>query len=240
MPRLLTASQIATGALRRIGAFAARDEAPDPDELDIALGNLDLIVGEMTGTMTCYWLVPDEFSLPLTAAQRQYDLKVAMGSSYPEDGVQFPLSAWLEYPANGGDRPRRKELEIIRRRTYLAKPRLDLPGEPEAIYIDRRDEPKLSTWPVIDLSGYSIVIHYQTYSGNLHESGGGRPHGLPVAWQRWAELAVAADIGDGPVRRLPQVRLTTLMQKAEAAKRDLRSFNNKEHSTRRAVAYRDV
>ena len=30
-----------------------------------------------------------------------------------------------------------------------------------------------------------------------------------------------------------------LMQKAEAAKRELKAFNNREHSKRRAVAYRD-
>ena len=51
--------------------------------------------------------------------------------------------------------------------------------------------------------------------------------------------ATAADIGDGPVRRLAGQRLQMLMQKAEAAKRELKAFNNREHSTRRAVAYRD-
>ena len=112
-------------------------------------------------------------------------------------------------------------------------------GEPSEVYIDRLTPPTLSTWPVIDQTGYSLLLHYQTYSPDLRDSGGDLPHGLPAAWQRWAELATAADIGDGPLGRLPGPRLQMLTQKAEAAKRELKAWNNREHTTRRAVAYRD-
>lgn len=238
MPRLLTAAQLAEGALRRIGSLSPRDQ-PDPDEIDIALGCLDLIVGELAGTMTCFWLVPAEFTLPLTADTPSYNLLTALGSSYPEAGLQFPLSAYLLHPVDGDGNQRKVPLPIVRRRTFLEHEQAAQSGEPSEVYIDRLTPPTLSTWPVIDQTGYSLLLHYQTYSPDLRDSGGDLPHGLPAAWQRWAELATAADIGDGPLGRLPGPRLQMLTQKAEAAKRELKAWNNREHTTRRAVAYRD-
>jgi hypothetical protein len=238
MPRLLTAAQIAEGALRRIGSLSPRDQ-PDPDELDIALGALDLIVGELAGTMTCYWLVPAEFTLSLTSGTASYDLLTALGSSYPDAGLQFPLSAYLLYPVDGDGNQRKTPVEIVRRRAFLAHEQAAQAGAPSEIYIDRLTPPTLSTWPVIDQTGYSLLLHYQTYSADLREDGGNRPHGLPAAWQRWAELATAADIADGPLGRLPGPRVQMLIQRAAEAKRELKAYNNREHSTRRAVAYRD-
>lgn len=237
MPRLLTAAKIAEGALQRIGAFSLRDEAPDPDELDVALDKLDLLVGEMAGTMTCYWLVPDEFTFTLTATTASYNLLTTLGSDYPEEGLQFPLSAYLKYPAASGGR--RVPLKIARRREFLAHDHPTQPGSPTEVYIDRRDPPTLKPWPIIALPDHQMVLHYQTYSGDLTESAGARPHGMPAAWQRWAELATAADIGDGPVRRLKGDVLARLQRERDRAKITLTAFNNKEHSTRRPVAYRD-
>lgn len=238
MPHLLTAAQIAEGALRRAGSLSPRDQV-DPDELDIALRHLDLIVGELAGTMTCFWLVPGEFTFSLTAGTQSYNLLTTLGSAYPDEGLQFPLSAYLRYPADSDGVTRKVPIEIVRRRAFLDHEQGAQEGTPTEVYIDRRDPPTLSTWPVINLTGYSIVLHYQTYSGDLTETGGNRPHGLPAAWQRWAELATAADIADGPIGRLPGPRVQMLIQRAAEAKRELKAFNNREHSTRRAVAYRD-
>jgi len=238
MPRLLTVAQIAEGALRRIGSLSPRD-TPDPDELEIAISALDLIVSELAGTMTCYWLVPAEFTLPLRAGTTSYNLLTALGSSYPDAGLQFPLSAYLLYPVDSDGNQRKVPIEIVRRRTFLAHEQADQAGAPLEVYIDRLDPPTLKTWPVIDQTGYSLILHYQTYSADLTETEGNRPHGLPAAWQRWAELATAADLADGPLGRLPAPRVQLLMQRAADAKRDLKAFNNREHSTRRAVAYRD-
>lgn len=240
MPRLLTAAKIAEGALQRIGAFASHDEAPDPDELEIALGKLDLIVGELAGVMTCYWLVPDEFVMPLVAGQSDYNLLTALGSDYPDEGLQFPLSAYLQYPPTvPPSTTRRVPIEIVRRRTFLAHDQLDQGGYPEEIYIDRLDPPTLRTFRTINLPGYAIVLHYQTYAADQTASEGAHKHGLPAAWQRWAEIATACDIGDGPVRRIKPDALGRLKQEREMALIRLRSFNNREKSTRRAVAYRD-
>lgn len=238
MPRLLTAAQIAEGALRRAGSLSPRDQV-DPDELDIALRQLDLIVGELTGTMTCFWLVPGEFTFDLVSGTQSYNLLTTLGSSYPDEGLQFPLSAYLQYPADSDGVTRKVPLEIVRRRAFLDHEQGAQEGTPTEVYIDRRDPPTLSTWPVINLDDYSLVLHYQTYSGDLSETGGNRPHGLPAAWQRWAELATAADLADGPIGRLPTARVQMLIQRAADAKRELKAHNNKEHSTRRAVAYRD-
>ncbi|MDL2425360.1 hypothetical protein M2C68_22715, partial [Pseudomonas sp. BAgro211] len=65
-----------------------------------ALHHLDEIVGELTGTMTTYWLVPAEFVFPLSPGTRTYNLKQVLGSAYPAQGLQFPLSAYLQYPPN--------------------------------------------------------------------------------------------------------------------------------------------
>jgi len=233
--RLLTAAQLAEGALRRIGALGPHDAGADADELDVALHHLDLVVGELAGAMTCTWLVPAELVLPLAAGTRSYDLKVALGADWPENGLQFPLSAWLQ--DSGG---RRRALAIARRRGFLAHADPDEPGEPREVYIDRRHPPTLATWPVIAQPGSALVLHVQTFASDLRESGGNRPHLLPAAWQRWGELATAADIGDGPVRRLQGDALARLRQEREVAKRALAAHQNREHATRRAVAYREV
>ena len=237
MPRLFTATQIADLALQKIGAFSPRDGAADPDEQDRALAWLDLVVGHLTGTRNCYWLIPNEFTLPLTVGQREYDLMTVMGADYPEGGIQFIRSVWLLHP--NVTPTRRTPIKLLRRAEYDAIELRNQSGTPEQVYIDRQNLPKLSVWPVTSLTGYSLALDYYTYSQDLLDTSGNRPHGLPAAWQLWASVATAAEIGDGPVRRLKPETIKGLQAQAERARKQLDAHHNAEQVRPRFVRYRD-
>jgi hypothetical protein len=236
MPRLLTALQIATEALMEIGAFSTKDVAPDPDELDRALSALDLRVQQETGTMRTYWLIPADFTIPLAAGQASYNLMTVLGAQYPRDGIQFALSASLQPPGGLARIP----LDIIRRDDLEALSLPTQPGQPESVYVDRKDPPTLTITPVINLPGYSVLLTAQVFSTNHTTNKGAEQHGMPAAWQRWAILATAEDIGAGKVRRLPQIELSDLRARSKEAFEKLAAFSNKERFGRkRFTQYRD-
>jgi len=236
--RLLTAKDLAVKALRKVGSFAPHDEGPDPDELAIALESLDMLVGQLAGSMRLWFLVPEEFTVPLTGGTGSYNLRDVLGSAWPQDGIQFVISAWLQ-PPNGAQR---RPLYLARREEYQAKELLTQAGDPCMIYVDRRDPPTLKTWPVLgaDLTDYSIKIVGQQFSPDLTLNQGAQAHGLPQAWQRWGTYACASDIGDGEVVKLSDGDLTRFDRKAEKAFLDLRTYSGTERRATSFVRYRDV
>lgn len=237
MPRLLTAQQIAEEALMEIGAFSPKDEGADPDELDRALSALDLICQQHSGVVRTPWLIGTELTVTLTSGQASYNLMTVLGSQYPPDGIQFPIEAWLQPPTPVNRQP----LDIVRRADYYAHSDLAQTGEPEMVYIDRKTPPTLFIWPVISLAGYSIKLSAQTFSPDfIKHKNGEAPHGLPAAWQRWAVLATACDIGRGKVRALPQAELADKRAEAARAYAALMAFNAKERfGKKRFTPYRD-
>lgn len=236
MPRFATAKQIATKALKRIGAFGVNDLQPDSVQLARALEALDSIVQEYVGTNEAWWLRPGEVALNLTAGQADYNLKDELGTSYPVDWIEHPVGAVLVDPLGN-----RTPLEIVRRDIYYMLPRLDQTGLPECVYIDRLvPHLTLYTFPVIGVSDYTIRLSFQTYAQNMiDEKTGAEQSGLPPAWERWGSLATAYDISGGDVMTLPlneRAMIRTDMREARAA---LDARNNRERARKGHVQPRD-
>ena len=231
MSKLWKASGICERSLRKIGAFSINDSAADPEELHEALFWLDLAVAELAGTERCHWLIPATLTITLSADTASYDLSTAIGSDYPTDGVIFPIEAWLR-DDDDNDTP----LEIIRRRDYEDISDKADSGSPDRIYIDRLNaDQNLFVYPVPSAAGEFIRLVCQSYAANLTcgtpDQGGNDAHGFSAAWQRWMILQNAADIGSGPVRRLPSSEVNDMRQQAEGARARLMAYSNREKTS---------
>lgn len=228
MSKLWKASGICERALRKIGAFSVNDTAADPEELSEALYWLDLAVAELAGTEQCQWLIPTTLSIALSANTASYDLSAALGMANPTDGVLFPIEAWIR-DSSGNDTP----IDIIRRRDFEDIEDKDKAGVTDRIYIDRLNEDQnVFVYPVPAVTGYSIRLLCQTYAANMlsgsPEGGGNIAHGFSAEWQRWLILQNAADIGSGPVRRLPPGEINDIRQQAAISRSALMAYSNRE------------
>lgn len=235
MAAFLSARRICEGALRRIGAYAINDSAARPQDLEEALRCLDDLVAELAGTVECFWLLTDTLSLPLTADTASYDLKAALGSAWPGQGIEYLRDAWIENAAG-----LRSPIELVRRDAFEARANLAESGCPAILHIDRLvPVPTLRPWPIPGADGFTLKLVIQAQSPTVAGSGPipkpkegeSSDAGAPAAWNRWAKYALAAEIGSGPVRKLPDATTNTWRIVAEDAKRALLAFQNQEHET---------
>lgn len=199
MPTLLSVRSLCERALRKIGAFSIRDTEADPEEMAETMFYLDLLVAHVTGTRRVFWLVPATLELPLLADTAEYD--IADITDYPTDGVAFPINAWLR-DSSGHDEP----VELVRRRAYENIPDKDGGGAPQVVHIDRLTSKKVYVHPVPTDASYTLRIEAQVYSASYdvtENPNAEMRHGFGPEWQLWLIYALAAEIADGPVRRLP-------------------------------------
>lgn len=241
MPALLTVRQICEAALQEIGSYSLIDQGADPDEMARAGFWLDMIVGHMTGTGRRLWLTTDTISIPLAADKAVYtqaELNAA-SSNWPILGLQFPNHATVTF---GG---RNSDCEIINRARFddIGDPALG--GAPCFIYIDRTGDPKLRLWPVPATADYTLNLTGQTFHKTLL-SDTTAPQSLQIAsglkepWNLWAVTALAARLGDGPVRKLGDGTVRRKQAIADRLLEDLEAFENMEHDDEfPRVAFRD-
>jgi hypothetical protein len=232
MAAQLSIRAICERALRRIGSFALRDSEADPEEMAEAQHWLDLVVSHMAGTKRPLWLVPATLSLTLTADTESYDLSDITG--YPADGVLFPIQAWLR-DSSGMDTP----VELIRRKEYENIADKDQAGETRVAHIDRLKGRQIYVHPLVATTGYTLRILAQTYSPTYNpedDAGAEVAHGFTQEWQLWMITALAAEIGDGPVRRLPGPEVTALRNRAAALLVELGESNRESVSKPRRTA----
>lgn len=242
MSATLSAREICNRALRRIGAFPITDTAPDGEDLREAMFHLDMILAELAGTYELMFLVPTTpATLTLVAGTQSYDLSSVMGTEYPDDGIQFPLLAWRE-DTDGN----RYDVEIVSRQTFYEHEDSDQEGDPCEIWIDRLSSPTLYTWPTLpsDASDtWYIKLVTQRFAPNVAPKGVSGAvsasttiHEFRVAWNRFLSYRLAADIGSGPVRFLPQVRIDYFHDQADQAITLLDARENREHDREPPIA----
>lgn len=238
MPKLYKAAKLAELSLGKVGAFSPNDPSADPFELERALYWMDMIVAELAGTKRCHWLIPVTVVRPLTALTATYSLATLLGADYPTDGVLFPVDAFLRDSA-GGDRP----VDIIRREQYDDIERKDSQGAPERIYIDRlNDQQNISIHPLPAVSGFSLGLVFQKYSPSVIAGStvnGNLSHGFSSEWQKYLVIATAAEIGDGPVRKIPASDVDRFRAQAAASLENLMTYSNREKPSepRRTAAW---
>lgn len=236
MSKVLTASQICSLALRKIGEFPVTESAPDGEKLREAMSWLDLIMAETAGVDRIWSLVTATLPIPITNGTQKYDLQNSLGASLPIDRVQFPVGAWLEDQAGN-----RTPLDIVTLDAFECEPKMAQTGVPCRLHIDRLPTPTLRIFPtpdVADTNTYTIMLSVQTYAPNVAPGGvtGTQPSasiltGFRQAWMRWLTIQLAVDIGSGPVQKLPETTLAPWRAEALASKTRLLAFENREHET---------
>lgn len=240
MPRQLTLGQIIDRALRKIGAYSINDTGPQPGEVEEARYWLDMVVGHVTASQRTWWLVPQTIEFALPEGEESFDLEAAAGAAWPDDGVQFPISASVIAPNSETEQP----VEIGRRSDYEAIQRKDTPGRPCLVYIDRTREPRAYVHPVPAMEGFRLRLVAQTFvedlTPDLRPSTNFRIGSIREAWNLYLVTALAALIGDGPVRKLPKDEVDSLKRDAAGMLSDLYAYDNHEQANEpRRVAYYD-
>jgi hypothetical protein len=229
MSVLLTANQIAERALRKIGSFPITETAARPEELAEALFWLDLIIASLPSEVRRYWLLSDTLHLPLLPGTEVY--RLADLPDWPAEGVEHVTHCWLEDPSGN-----RSAVAIVGRTEFDLRSRLDTPGRPELVHIDRSLDPKLRAWPVIAVADFRLGLIVQKLGPDLAPRDSSprlnrshQEHGLPATWQMWAVNELAIRLGDGPVRKLAGQTIAAWKAENLALKADLDAFQDAEH-----------
>lgn len=223
MSGLFSASQICERALRKIGTYSINDSGADGEELQEAAFWFDMVLSELAETEACFWLRPDTMSKALTADQASYVLSTLMGTSYPADGLVSIVGIWYSDGSND------QEILPMRRSEYENIGQKDSSGVPSGYYLDRLSDPteqKLYLYPVPASSTASLRMVLQVETPEVSDTTDKRKHGLRAGWQKFLITSVAAEIGDGPVRRLPTSEVDRMRRDAEIAFKKLTKANS--------------
>lgn len=230
MSRLFTVRQILEKSLRLIGAFAITDDQADTEELNEAQDWFELILSMTAGTKRLMHLVPETIDIPMLANEAEYSLaSVGIG-----DGIQFPIHAVITNIGGGNPEP----VEIMTRRQF---DELDITttGSPYAVHIDRL-EPSLTmrVHPKPAVADKVIRLTVQKYPTQVsYDNKRNRDlnHDWPASWQMWMIYMVGANIGNGPVRKLPSSDIAGYYSLAQSMEKRLDEYNEQEHRSTPAI-----
>lgn len=216
MSVLLSAKEIVERSLRQIGSYSINDDAARTEEMNEGLFWLDLIMSQLAGTEHINFLSNETVSLSLSADMQSFNLQTALVQVWPKDGMAFPLNAYL---INGSTRT---EIELITKKRFDELE--EETGLPQYIYIDRTNNPILNVWPVPSTGDLTLELTFQKFSPTF-EAKTNIDTGLKPSWQRWAIYALSAEIGNGPVRKVPRSELNDYRAIAEATLQKLQAFD---------------
>lgn len=224
MAALLTAAKIVEQSLRQVGALSPLDTASDPAMFDIGLSRLDMLMAELIATDRFWWMVSASQTVALVVDQIEYNLAALV-----DPPLEFVTAAYL---ANDD---REDEIDLLLASEYRQISDKASSGTPTGVYIERRDRPTMYVNPVPAVTGYSVLLTGQRYAVDLVSAGGQIAHGFPAAWQRYLTLALAVDIGSGPVWKVPDGELDRLERRARESRDRLMVFSNRENIGRPRV-----
>lgn len=236
MPQLLTIRQVCERALRKIGAYAINDEGASAEEMTVAQEWLDLVVGHVTGRQRTWWLVPETVTISLTAGQTSY----ALGSTtLPGVDVQHAISVRARKLIDG----RMEPIEISRREEWDARDTTQGAGEPQMVYVSREaPQPTLFIHPAPpDPLTHDLALTYQRFSTDMKAASVNTPlPDLRPTWNLYLITALAYELGNGPVRKLPGDEVKEMKDAAAVLLADLEAYDNHEQANEpRRTAFND-
>lgn len=238
MSRLLTVNEICERALRKIGEFSINDSAALGPQMEEARWWLDMVVGHIAATQRRWWLVPATASFPLLPGQADYSTTGNLGELR---GVMHIISLWRVSESDPSDR---EEVRLLRRREWEEREGAGTLGIPTAAYVDRADIPTIHLHPTpATTQTYRLEVVYHRFAPDLTPRAG-RPHvpmeGLRQSWNLAIVHALAAEIGNGPVRKMPGDEVRDMQETARRYLHDLDSYDAHEQANEpRRVAYND-
>lgn len=222
---LKSSSYIAEQALRQIGVLSPLDTAALPEEFDVALDRLALLIDELIETEQLQFFLP---------ANQTFTLEANKTTSYNLNGILdvplvFVTQVFLVFPGTG----RKTEIKQLRRNVFdLETYEPDRKGLPKFCYVENKFAPTIQFYPTIPQEGYQIELSGFRQSADITLEEGRTTHGFPAGWQRGLIYLLAADIGSGPVKTIPLNERRQFAATGEAKLRRLQARQNKEQVQR--------
>jgi hypothetical protein len=256
MSHLLSVGEICDRALRKIGAYPTRSSGARADDSEEARYWLDLVVAHEAARSRMWWLVPSAATFPLVSGTASYDLSQQLGGSQAPNGIASVVSIILYNADTGADI---HSVPMLRRQEFEAR---NLPqggthdspwewsssglgmgassettGTPTICHIDRAQAPTIRFAPTPDDGlNYGVRVVFQGYSEDfVRASVDQRTLSLRSSWYMWLVTALAAELGDGPVRKLPADEVRDMKQDARGLRGDLEAYDAEETATTSGV-----
>jgi hypothetical protein len=225
---VLSRDQIIERALRRIGEFSINNRAPRERAINEAAYWLDMLMGHETARMRMWWMVDETKTFALTEDVYEYDLTDAIGEGNLPRGLQFIIGAYL-YNSETGKQIR--QLDLWRREDWERPTDRTTAGEPCAIYVNRDYKPSaFISPPPNDTVPYEVHIVGQSYSSNfVSAQPTSKTMKLRSSWNLWIVQALSAEIGAGPVRKLPADEIREMREYAKKLRDEIEAADTDEH-----------
>lgn len=225
MARILEVREVCERALRRIGSYSIRDSQADAAEMAEARHWLDMLMGHVAARRRTWWLVAETASVTLTIDEPDYVLSAVLPDGDAMSSVISVTAVNLETDA-------RDPLEVWRRWEWEERDATLVTGPPRAVYIDRSSTPTMRVWPTpSDPLTHRLDVVFQRVSPNLVTGAASeRITAFREQWNLYIVTALAAQIGNGPVRKLPQDEVREMQGQAESLLFDLECFDAHEQA----------
>lgn len=234
MSWLPSINELCERSLRKIGTFGIRDSGARPAEMEEARYWLDMHMGHVVGTKRTWWNVPRSATFQLTAGTTEYDLISNLGAAAAPDGVEFVIGVYLLGQPVGGVQTLLREVKVVRRQEFevLTPDASDVAQSPTICYIDRKQRPTLFFLEAPDANQtYWAKLLFQSYAPNLvSQRGVNREALFRSSYTLYIVTALAALIGDGPVRKLPADEVKTMKQDRDKLWLDLEGYEDQEQN----------
>lgn len=210
MSLLLSPTQIAVLALRKIGRIAWFESGGEGPAVAIAREYLDLVVAELAGTEQHTPFVPAEMTVVINEGQQQYDLA----------GILEPDPYWITAARRRDDEGREIPLKLITRIDWDDhEDRNTRTGTPCELYVRRGTTPLAFLYPTPNADG-TMLLTGQTVSPDI-ATDANAGHGFETSWQLLLVDLLAIELGDGPVEKLPEQTLARFRNAAQMRKNQL-------------------
>lgn len=225
MARQLTVAQVCERALRKIGAYSIRDTGARAIEMAETREWLDLVIGHVASRKRTWWLVPSTARLTLASGVASYGLAANL-SGAPE--VQHVVALYTVNLTTGDREP----LAIARRQEWEERDATLGAGPACKAWIDRSRAPVLHLHPappnpVVE----AIDVVFQSFAPDqARGTYTQRIADIRDGWNLYLVTALAAEIGDGPVRKLPQDEVRGMKRDAQMLYDDLAAYDDHEQA----------
>lgn len=233
MSRIFTVREIVDRALRKIGAYSIRDQGADGEEVTESLMWLDMIVADRFSQQRTHMVVPSTITMALTTGVDTYVLDQVLGTA-AGGGVEYVANIALVLNNGGSGEPCRQEIKMVSRDIWEARPTPGQTGQPCMALVDRNVPVTLKIGPKPQFTSpatWSLEIVIQQIPMDFTLADEERAMRMRSCFNLWAVKALAAEIGDGPVRRLPQEETRLWKAEADAHWADLLAMDMQENTS---------
>lgn len=231
MARQYSVREVCERALRKIGAYSIRDTGARTDEMAEARHWLDMVIGHVASMKRTWWLVPTTLRLTLTAGTTAYNLRTNLTGA---PAVQHVVALYTVDLTTGAREP----LSIERRQEWEERDATLDAGEACMAWIDRSRDPVLTLHPAPpDPVTQAIDVVFQSFaadqsSGSFNQ----RLEDIRDGWNLFLVHRLASEIGNGPVRKLPQDEVRDMQRTANQLYEDLAAYDDHEQAGEPRIA----